>query len=141
MGAVGAVAGALLGAAVIVMLNQMGTYAAFAGFLLAVAVVYGYDLLGKRRGTAGTVIVTLLLLCVPYLAHTLCWALMISASTDVTYPLLYGIALFYALLNDGHIDLAMYLLELLVLYGFVAMGAVLAFARSAARQKKLSGKM
>lgn len=134
LGTVGACAGALLGAGIIVLCSRMGIYSAFAGFVLAAATIFGYDLLGKYRGAAGTVIVILLILVMPYLANTLDWALILLQDYEgMGLTVFDGVGLLYLFLSEGYIDSGMYLQDLLTLYGFTALGAVAAFARSMRR--------
>lgn len=137
LGTVGAILGAMLGAGTIVLFDQMGIYPAFAGFVLAAATILGYDLLGKRRGASGTVLVSLLILVTPYLAHTLSWVMLFVNTLDTDYTLIQGIPLFYYYLAEGHIDISMYVQELLVLYGFTVLGAVAAFSWAMGRAKKI----
>lgn len=137
LGILGACIGAILGGGTIVLCSQAGIYSAFAGFLLAAATVTGYDLLGKKRGTAGTVAVCLLILTMPYLANTLDWALVLLEDYEgLGLTVLDGIGLLYLYLEQGYIDLGMYLQDLLTLYGFTALGAVAAFSWAMRRAKQ-----
>lgn len=137
LGTLGACVGALLGGGAIVLCDQMGIYSAFVGFILAALTILGYELLGKKRGAAGTVIVTLLILAVPYLADTVSWALVLLEDYEgLGLTVADGAGLLYLFLDEGYIDGGMYLQDLLMLYGFTALGAVAAFSWAARRAKR-----
>lgn len=137
MGTLGAVLGAVFGGAFLLLCSSMEIYPAFAGFVIAVLTVLGYDLLSKRRGAAGTVIVTLLILVAPYIADTLDWAIILLEDYEgLGLTLTDGVGLLYLFLAEGRIPMDVYILDTLALYGFTAMGAVAALSWSSRRNKQ-----
>ena len=137
LGTLGAILGALLASVFLLVCSSVEIYSAFAGFFLAVAVILGYDLLGKHRGAAGTVIVMLLILTVPYLVDTLDWArVLLEDYEGLGLTLIDGIGLLYLFLAEGRIPMDVYIMDILALYGFTAMGAVAALSWSSRRAKQ-----
>lgn len=123
-GTVGAVLGAVLGAASIILLSQLGYIASISGLILAVCTLKGYELLGGRLSTKGIVISIVLMLVTPYLADRLDWAIVLVREWGA-----YGVTLGGAfaavpeLLADGSIEMGMYAKNLAMIYGFTLFGA------------------
>lgn len=124
-GIIGALLGALLGGASIILFSQMGYVASISGVILAFCTVKGYELLGRRLTTRGAVICILLILVTPYLADRLDWALMIYEAYAE-----YGATLYAAFLSvpdflaEGIIDKSVYTQSLVMVYLFAALGAI-----------------
>ena len=74
-GIIGALLGAAIGGASIVLLGQLGYVASISGLILAVCTLKGYELLGKSRGTVGTILCVLLMLITPYIAYRISFAM------------------------------------------------------------------
>ncbi len=75
---IGALIGAVLGGASIVLLNQLGYVASISGLILAVCTLKGYELLGGKLNTRGILICCLLMAITPYFADRLSWAIVIQ---------------------------------------------------------------
>ncbi len=123
-GTVGAIIGAILGGASIVLLNQLGLVASISGFILAVCTLKGYELLGGKLGTAGLVISIVLMLITPYLADRICWAIAIVeafSAEGVTFSMAF--ASVPEALSVGMIDTFEYYKDLGLLYLFALLGA------------------
>ena len=123
-GIIGALLGACIGGAAIVLLNQLGYVASFSGLVLAVCTIKGYELLGGKRSTTGIVISIALILVMPYLADRVSWALEIAevyAEEGVTiaqaFASVHEVVELYEITADYFKDLGL-------LYLFTAIGAI-----------------
>lgn len=122
-GTVGALIGAAIGAGSIILLGQLGYIASISGLILAICTLKGYELLGGRMTVKGIVISLIFMLVTPYIADRLDWAIVVmNAFDDVT--LADAFAAIPMLIEEEAIDKAEYIKNLLMLYGFVALGAV-----------------
>lgn len=123
-GTVGALLGAAIGGAAIILLSRMGYVASISGLILAVCTLKGYELLGGRLSTKGIVISIVLMLAMPYLADRIDWALLVMdewSSEGVTFAEAY--AAIPLLIEEEAIELSDYLLNLVMIYAFVLLGA------------------
>ena len=68
-GTIGAALGALIGAAMIILLGQLNFIASLSGFVLAVCTLKGYEILGGKRSTVGIIICIILMAVTPYFAE------------------------------------------------------------------------
>lgn len=119
-GIVGAVLGAVIGGAAIVLLGQIGIVAAIAGLILAVCTLKGYELLGKSRGTVGTILCVLLMLLTPYIADRISWALIIVRDLEVDFATAFASVHEVVELAELTGD---YIKDLVLVYVFTALGA------------------
>lgn len=134
LGIVGALIGALLGGASIVLLNQLGFVAAISGFILAFCTLKGYELLGKKLGIVGIVASIVLMIFTPYLADRLSWAIaMVQAWGDIS--LLEAFLYVPLAIQEEVILMSDYLKGLGMLYLFVALGGVGIIVRAFKNQK------
>lgn len=124
LGILGAVIGALIGAASIVLLDQLGYVAALSGVLMAFTTLKGYELLAKKLSKTGVIISVLLMVVVTFLANTVCLGLDVYAEIEMYGATLMDAFMFLPelFLNDG-IDFGAYFTNLGMLYAFVALGA------------------
>ena len=123
-GIVGAILGAAIGGASIVLLNQIGFVSSLSGLLLAVCTLKGYELLGGKLSTTGLIVSILLMLFTPYIADRISWALVLMEAFSAE-GLGFGTA-FAAipeLLSLGMIEAFDFWKDLIVLYLFVILGA------------------
>ena len=123
-GSVGALIGAILGAGSIILLSQMGYIASISGLILAVCTLKGYELLGGNLSGKGIAISVVLMLVTPYLADRIDWAI-ILVQEWADYGVTFGeaFAVVPLLLEDGSIEMGEYMKNLLMIYGFVLLGA------------------
>lgn len=120
-GTVGALLGAAIGALSIVGLGQLGFVASISGLILAVCTLKGYELLGNRLSTKGIVISIVLILVTPYLADRINWAIAIrDAFPGVSFA--QAFAAVHSVISESELT-ADYVKELVMLYGFAALGA------------------
>ena len=123
LGIVGALAGALLGGASIVLLSQLGYIASISGFILAFCTLKGYELLGKGLSKKGVVICVILMLVTPFVADLIDWALLVYRSwADYGVTFLECVQLLPELFAEGVITTGEYLKNLGMIYLFVIMG-------------------
>ena len=122
-GVVGALIGAVLGGASIILLSQLGFVAAISGVILAVCTLKGYELLGGRLSKRGIVISCILMAITPYIADRLDWAIVIAqtfADEGVTLGMAFAAVHDVIVENDMIVD---YFSSLGMVYLFVVMGA------------------
>ena len=125
LGLIGALVGALLGGASIILLSQLGYIASISGVILAFCTLKGYQLLGKQLSKKGIVLCVILMLITPFAADWIDWSIYLMKD----YPE-YGLTLpdaciaMVGLMAEGYVDLAEYFKNLGMIYLFVALGAV-----------------
>ena len=123
-GTLGALIGAIIGGASIILFSQMGYVAAISGVILAFCTVKGYQLLGRRLTNRGALICILLILVTPYLADRLDWAMLIcEAYGGDGVTLLSAFLAVPDLLAEGYIEKSVYIQSLVMVYLFAALGA------------------
>ena len=124
MGLIGALCGALLGGASIILIGQIGYISAISGIILAFCTLKGYALLGKGMSAKGIVVCALLMLITPFAADYL--SLAITLHKELSF---YGatfqdsLMLLPDVLKSEEVK-SEYLLNLVKLYLFVALGGV-----------------
>lgn len=122
-GIVGAVIGAVLGGASIILLSQLGYVAAISGVILAVCTLKGYELLGGQLTTRGIIISCVLMAITPYIADRIDWAIVIAqtfADEGVTLGMAFAAVHDVIAENDMVGD---YFTSLGMVYLFVVLGA------------------
>lgn len=122
-GIIGALIGAAIGGGAIILLSQLGYIASLSGLVLAVCTLKGYELLAGRQSVKGMIICIALMLITPYIADRIDWAIVVArefAAEGVTFGVAF--AAIPALIGDG-IESAEYIKNLLMIYGFTALGA------------------
>lgn len=123
-GIIGAMLGAVLGGGCIILLSQLGYVASVSGLVLAFCTLKGYELLGRKLSKKGVIICILLVLVTPYIADRLDWAIVVMQEfSDYNITLLEAFAGIPALISEGVIDSGDYIKNLLMIYGFAALGA------------------
>lgn len=133
-GIIGAIFGALIGGASIVLLSQLGYIASISGFLIAFLALKGYEWLGGRLTTKGIVLSIVLCLIVPMLSYMMSIAIAVMQELP-------GVGLGEAFgwvveaLLEGAIwsDIAS---DVLMLYGFTALGAFSVIGSAFKKNKK-----
>lgn len=123
-GLVGAFLGALLGGGCIILLSQLGYVASLSGLILAVCTLKGYELLGGKLSTKGIIVAIILVLVTPYLADRIDWAILVMQEW-ADYGVTFGeaFAVIPELVAEGAIEQGAYIKNLLMIYGFAALGA------------------
>ena len=122
-GIVGALIGAAIGGASIVLLTQIGFVASISGLILAVCTLKGYELLGGKLSIKGVIISVVLFLVTPYIADRLSIAIMLTQELS-DYGISFGQA-FQMIPELLEMDSALreeYIGNLVKLYLFVALG-------------------
>lgn len=124
-GVVGAVLGALIGAAAIILLSLAGYVAAISGIILAVCTFKGYELLGGKLSKKGIIISLILVLITPFVADWISWGIVIYQEFSSVYDITIADAIGAVgpFLQEGAIEKSAYTTNLLMLYGFTALGA------------------
>ncbi len=126
-GTVGAMLGAAIGGAAIILLSRIGLVAAISGVILAVCTLKGYELLGGRLSAKGIVICALLMLIMPYLADRLDWAIVImqqAESEGLNWSLGECFQIIPELTEEGIISEDDYVANLVQLYLFTGLGVL-----------------
>ena len=118
-GTIGALIGALLGGASIILLSQLGYVAAISGVILAVCTLKGYELLGGQLSKRGILISCVLMVIMPYLADRIDWAIWILQEFP-DYDLTFADA--FAIVHEVA-DPTSYLSGIGMVYLFVVLGA------------------
>ena len=121
-GILGAVLGALLGGASIVLVSQLGFVAAFCGVILSICILKGYELMSGSFSVKGLIICLILIIVTPYLADRLDWAIIVVNEIP-EIPLLDAFLAVPELVEMGSINEEAYMDALVKLYLFVLLGA------------------
>ena len=125
LGILGALIGALLGGASILLFSKMGYVASLSGVLIAFATLGGYKLLGKGMGKVGLVICCVLMLITPFLANALDLVLTLHEELQMYGMTMADSANFLVeMISSDQEVLMAYLKDLGMLYLFVVIGAV-----------------
>lgn len=82
LGVVGALIGAVIGAASIVLIGQLGYVSMLSGFIMGLCTLKGYELLGGKLTTKGIVISIVLMIVMTYLGECADWAMFIARETS-----------------------------------------------------------
>ena len=135
-GIVGALLGSVLGAACIVLLEQLGYVAALSGIVLAICTLKGYELLGGKLTKKGVIISAVLMIVMTYVGDRVDWAIMIARELET--DVFYGYRLVPLLLSEEIIDMTNYVLNLVLVYAFLLVGAIPTI-RNAMRKDKVAG--
>ena len=124
LGFVGALIGALLGGASIILLSRLGYIASLSGVLIAFATLGGYKLLAKGMGKVGLIICFVLMLVTPFAAYNLDLLLQCYEEWKV-YGLTMGdsVTLLLEIMQEDSELMFTYLKELGMLYLFMILGA------------------
>ena len=122
-GIIGAIAGALLGAASIVLIGQLGYISALSGLILAFCTIKGYELLAKGRSVKGTILCILLIAITPYFADRLNWALVFQQEVYTENTVGEVFAMIPQLVEEYPEVAAEYWKNLAMTYLFAALGA------------------
>ena len=123
LGTVGALIGAAIGGASIILLSQLGYIASVSGLILAFCTLKGYKLLAKTISIKGVVICTALMLATPFAADLLDWGIMAYRELgNYGYTFTDCLMLLPEFFKDGTIPMGEYLKNLGMIYLFVVMG-------------------
>ena len=123
MGIVGALIGAVVGGAVIILLSRLGVVAAASGIILSACVIMGYMKLGNDMSIPGLLICVGIILVTPYIADRLDWALLIVEAYN-EYSLIEAFQAVPEFIEIGAIDEDVYWESLLKVYAFAAIGGI-----------------
>lgn len=123
-GVIGALFGSLVGAAVIVLLGQLGYVSVLSGIAMGFCVLKGYRLLGNRISRKGIVISFLVIALMVYAADRFDWSLSFSRWSEGEVDVITAFQYFPELLREGYINVASYRLNLLLVYVFSVLGAI-----------------
>lgn len=125
-GAVGALIGAVIGGASIILVSRLGFVAAICGVILAVCTLKGYEIMGGSLNKTGVIICVVLMLITPYFADRLDWALLLMEDYKATYneslTLGFAFSLIPDLISEGAIEMADYMKNLAMIYLFTVLG-------------------
>ncbi len=121
LGLIGAILGAVLGGASIVLFSQMGYVASLSGLILAFCTLKGYELLGKRLSKVGVVLCVILMVVTPFLADWIDWAIYLMS--EYSLPFGDSFVVFGEMLFGGFLVMEEYFKNLGMIYLFVALGA------------------
>ena len=124
LGIVGALIGALLGGASILLFSKLGYVASLSGVLIAACTLGGYKLLAKGMGKAGLAICIILMLVTPFLANAVDLVFSLYEETQMYGMTLMDTAEFLVdlIISEQEMMIA-YLKDLGMLYLFVVLGA------------------
>ena len=126
-GIVGALIGAAIGGASIVLLSQMDVIASISGIILAVCTMKGYELLGGKLTKKGIVISVLLMLAMPYVADRIDWAIRImnqAQSEGLNWTFGESFQVIPQMIEAEIIEEETYVSNLVQLYLFTGIGVV-----------------
>lgn len=122
-GSVGALAGALIGVAAIVILGQLGYVAALSGIVLAVCTLKGYEMLAGSLSKKGLLVTVIVMLLMVYIGNRLDWSIsMANYYADAT--VFESFRALPALIREGYLQSSGYYGNLALVYLFTAVGAI-----------------
>lgn len=133
-GIIGAIFGALIGGASIVLLSQLGYIASISGFLIAFLALKGYEWLGGRLTTKGIVLSIVLCLIVPMLSYMMSIAIAVMQELPGV-----GLGEAFGWVVEALLEGAIWsdiTSDVLMLYGFTALGAYSTISAAFKKNKK-----
>lgn len=92
VGTIGALLGALIGAAILILFSQLGYFVFISGIIMAACAFSGYRLLSGRSSKIGIVVSILVIMVVIYFANRLDWAIFAAQyfkAQGYDYPVTY----------------------------------------------------
>lgn len=122
LGTLGAFVGALIGTICIVILGQFGYIASICGVVMGFCAMGGYQLLGKKMSKKGIIITIVIMLVMVYVSNWISYALAVADVAEV--DVLTAFLVTPELVSEGFIDAGAYYKDLVMLYAFMAIGAV-----------------
>ncbi len=123
LGFVGALIGALIGGASIILLSRLGYVAAISGIIIAFCTLKGYELLAKGMSKIGMVICFALMLVTPFVANALDLVLQLQAEWQAYGVTFADSAAYLAeLITTDPEMMRLYLSDLGMVYLFTAIG-------------------
>ena len=122
LGTLGAFGGALIGTICIVILGQFGYIASICGVVMGFCAMGGYQLLGKKMSKKGIIITIVIMLVMVYVSNWFSYALAVADVAEV--DVLTAFLVTPELVSEGFIDAGAYYKDLVMLYAFMAIGAV-----------------
>ena len=137
-GTIGALIGSLIGGALIILLFQMNIMAALGGLVLAFCALKGYELLGGKLSTKGIIISIILILVMPGVSYFLAEAITVIqeyAKEGLQMGLVEAVEWVIMATKELPEVQEIVVKNLLMLYGFTALGAF-SLVASAFKKKK-----
>lgn len=134
LGVIGALLGAVVGGAVIVILGQIGVVAVISGIALLLCVLFGYSKLGGELTKPGMIACILIMLVTPYLADRVDWAIYFLR-WNIANNFFEAFADVHKYFEMGLLDMSEYTSNLVMLYVFVGIG-IIGMIASAAKKRK-----
>ena len=122
LGTLGAFVGALIGTICIVILGQFGYIASICGVVMGFCAMGGYQLLGKKMSKKGIIITIVIMLVMVYVSNWFSYALAVADVAEV--DVLTAFLVTPELVSEDFIDAGAYYKDLVMLYAFMAIGAV-----------------
>ena len=124
MGMIGALLGAVLGGASIILFSQLGYIASISGVILAFCTLKGYELLGKQLSKKGIVLCVILMLVTPFIADWIDWSIYLMKDLpEYGLTIVDACIMFGELMAEGFVDMFEYFKNLGMIYLFVILGA------------------
>lgn len=120
MGALGALVGSLAGAAIIILLYQLGVVASVAGFAMAFCTFALYEKLAGKLSAKGIIICSLIMLLMTFLAENLAISIQIARNTP--YDTFFVFKNFFKLIKSANL-VTEYILDLSLVIVFNIVGA------------------
>ncbi len=120
-GIVGAFLGSILGAAVIVIVGQLGYISIWSGVVMGVCTIYGYQLFSGSLRRAGIFLSACIMIAMVYVANRADWAIFIARELEAGLVESFQAVPYVVSRSDMT---AQYIRQLLELYLFTAIGAV-----------------
>lgn len=132
-GVVGALGGALIGGAAVVLFGRLGFVSALSGLIAAICSLKGYALLAKKMSVRGAIIACVAMVVMIYLGDRVDWAIDVAQYFEVDF--FTAFRAIPALIREEAIELRAYLGNLFMVYLFAALGAVPTVINSLKGQK------
>lgn len=122
MGVLGAFLGSLVGVIVIIALSRLGIISAISGLVMAFAALKGYEKLSGASSTRGIVVTIAIMVVMTFVADWVDWGIVVAEGLNMDLPK--AIQMLPTVMELGAIDMESYFANLVMLYVFVAVGAV-----------------
>lgn len=123
LGIIGVFLGSLIGVAAIVLISQLGYVSSFSGIIMGVCTIKGYELLGKKVSKKGALISLIIVVGMTYFANQLNWAVAVSRYFEVSVFDVFPDVNY--LVSEGYIDSSAYYTNMVMLFLFTLVTAVI----------------